>query len=113
MVHAPPDREALDRCVDGATYPVWWSISSWSTQLSSDFRHALHRRAAWAYACRYYDQHQRVPEGTHHVVLTVGPHGRKGDADLEHPFISASLSDRDRRFEVEITFPVQAPSALA
>jgi hypothetical protein len=111
MDRPEPDPEALKRCVAGATYPVTWEISSWSTQLSSDFKHALHRGAAWTYARRYFAEHGRLPEGAHHVVLTVGPHGKKGDADLEHPFISASLSDRDRRFDVDITFPTVPPAA--
>jgi hypothetical protein len=89
---------------------VTWSISSWSTQLSSDFRHALHRGAAWIYARRYFAEHGRLPEGTHRVTLTVGPHGKKGDADLEHPFCG-TLDDKDRWLEADITFPALAPAA--
>jgi hypothetical protein len=112
MDRPEPDPEALERCVAGATYPVTWEISSWSTQLSSDFKHALHRRAAWAYARRYLAEHGRLPGGTHHVTFTVGPHGNKGDADLEHPF-RGRLEDEDRRFAAEITFPPVSPSAPA
>ena len=105
------DPEVLEAALAGATYPVTWEVSNWTTQLSSDFKHALHRGAARVYARRYFAEHGRLPEGTHRVVLSVGQHGRKGDADLGHPFISTSLSDRDRRFDVEITFPAAPPAA--
>jgi hypothetical protein len=110
MAHAPcePDPEALSRCVAGATYPVTWAVSNWSTQLGSDIRHSLHRRAARAYARRYLAEHGRLPEGTHHVVVSVGRTGKGDDADIEHPF-GSYLRDSDRIFAADITFPAPAP----
>jgi hypothetical protein len=102
------DPEALERCLAGVSYPVTWEISSWSTQLGSDIRHALHRRAARAYARRYFAEHGRLPEGTHRVTVGVRPHGKPGDGEIEHPF-RGTLDDEDRRFDAEITFPPVSP----
>jgi hypothetical protein len=105
-----PDPDALARCVEDATYPVTWEVSNWSTQLGSDIKHALHRRAARAYACRYHAEHGRLPEGRHHLSFTVVPRGSQDHGDLEHPFIGCSLSERDRHLEIDVTYPALSPT---
>jgi hypothetical protein len=110
--HGQPELEAvaLERCIKGATYPVWWSVSSWSTSIVSSIRHALHRRVAEFYARRYLAEHGRLPEGLHHVVVSVGPTNKRGDADIKHLFSSGSMHPSEQMFEADITYPA-APSA--
>jgi hypothetical protein len=102
------DPEALERCVQGATYPVWWSVSNWSTQMGSSMRHAIYRAAARAYAKRHLAEHGRLPEGPHRVVLRVSTR-KEEPADL-HVWYGGPWVPR---FEAEITYPAQASSAPA
>jgi hypothetical protein len=93
-------RKAFDAWFEGVRYPVWWSVSSWSTSIGSAIRHELHRRAAAFYARRYFLEHGHLPEGTHHVVVTVGRDIRGTDIGLCLP---------DNRFEADITYPPADP----
>jgi hypothetical protein len=71
--------------------------------------HELHDRAAAFYAHRYFDEHRSLPEGTHHVVLSVRGHGHHGDrGDIEHP-CSTQLVDSERAFAADITYPPDPP----
>jgi hypothetical protein len=94
------DEAVFAAWIKGATYPVTWSPCSWATSIGSNIRHGLHRRAAEVYARRYHDQHGRLPEGLHHVKVSVRPHGKPGDGEIEHPF-NSYLSDRERVFEAD------------
>ena len=102
------DWQTLDRHVRGATYPVTWEVSNWSTSFSSRLKHSLHYGAAMFYAKKYFAEHDRLPEGTHHVRVTVGPGGNKGDADIGYPWVS-QLRPQDRVLEVDITYPPADP----
>jgi hypothetical protein len=71
--------------------------------------HVLHERAAAFHARKHFEQHGRLPEGTHHVALSVRGHGHHGDrGDIEHPCstqIVTQIVDSQRRFEADITYP--------
>jgi hypothetical protein len=98
------DWNTLYRHVRGATYPVTWEVSNWTSDFSSKLKHSLHRGAAMFYAERYHAEHGRLPEGTHRVRVTVGPSGNKGDADIGYPWHS-QVPKGWEVLETDITFP--------
>jgi hypothetical protein len=103
-----PDWKTFYEHAQAATYPVTWVVNSWTTGLSGQLKHSLHRGAAWFYAERYHAEHGRLPEGTHHVRVTVGPSGNKGDADIGYPMHSEVPTGWEV-LEVDITFPTLDP----
>ncbi len=100
-----PDQAALARCLAGIRYPGWWEAGSWVTSIGSSIRHAKHRRAAEFYAKRHVAEHGCLPEGLHHVVVSIGPTHNRGSADIEHPFSTAYVLPQKQVFEADITFP--------
>jgi hypothetical protein len=98
------DWKILDRHVRGATYPVTWEVSNWTSGFSGQLKHSLRRGAARFYAERYFAEHGCLPEGTHHVRVTVGPGNNKGDADIGYPWRS-DLQPEEQVLEVDITYP--------
>jgi hypothetical protein len=81
-----PDPLALRRSVQDASYPVTWQVTSSQTALGSAWRHDQHRRAAEAFAQRYFAEHGHLPTGTHHVVIAAKPgHAPAFEADITYP----------------------------
>jgi hypothetical protein len=68
-------------------------------------RGMLFRAARW-FAMRYYVQHGRLPEGTHHVDCSFGP---SGDSDLRHPMAGSGPS----RVQADITYPPAPDAAVS
>jgi hypothetical protein len=97
-------RKAVKEWLEGVRYPVTWTVCSWSTSIGSQIRHVLHERAAAFYARQYFDEHGRLPEGTHHVTLRVGPSSGRNKGDIRHPY-GSPLIDSERTFAAEITYP--------
>ena len=86
MDRAEPDPEALARCVQDAIYPVPGEATSWSSGIGRSIRHDQQRRAAEAYARRYFAEHGHLPVGTRHVVIAAKPsHGPTFEADVTFP----------------------------
>jgi hypothetical protein len=102
------DQATLYRHVRGASYPVTWEVSNWTSDFSSKLKHSLHQGAAMFYAERYHAEHGRLPEGTHRVRVTVGPSGNKGDADVGYPWHS-QVPKGWEVLEADITFPEAPP----
>jgi hypothetical protein len=105
MDRSEPDPVALERCLEGIRYRVWWQPASWATELGSHMRHGVRRQAAEWYARRYFAEHGRLPEGRHRIVARVGSYG---DPNVDVHF--DCLSDEWAPiFQVTVTFPPPAP----
>jgi hypothetical protein len=99
MKPAQPDPEALRRCLEGIEYRVGWQPASWATEIGSHMRHGLRRQAAAWYARKHFNEHGRLPEGTHHVRCRC-----PGDID-----IGCHSSEWSPVFETHITYPPADP----
>jgi hypothetical protein len=106
-----PDPAALVRCLEGISHPVTWEARSWSESFFGSVQRALCWRAAEFYARRYFAEHGRLPEGPHHVVVSVGPGRDRGDADIAHPFNTYGVPRSERVLAIDITFPAIPPPA--
>ena len=104
---AVPGSEAFEAWLRGISYPVTWIVSSHSTQLGSGMRHAIRRAAARWYAKRYLAEHGRLPEGPHHVAVSVSTNGEP--ADLQ---VSFGSDEWVPHFETDITFPPAPPELV-
>jgi hypothetical protein len=69
---------------------------------------SLREDAAAFYAKRYHAEHGRLPEGTHRVVVSVGPRGGRYRNDIEHP-CGGVQAGSNSRLEIDITYPADPP----
>jgi hypothetical protein len=99
-------RKDVRQWLEGVRYPVDCPSTN---SMGRAIWHVLHERAAAFHARRYFDEHRSLPEGTHHVVLSVRGHGHHGDrGDIEHP-CNTQLVDSERDFAADITYPPAPP----
>ncbi len=76
----------------------------WTTGFRSSVKHVLRRRAAAFYARRYFAEHGRLPEGMHHVSVTVEPEHVNEGADIKNMGNQRSPA----YLKTDITFPPAA-----
>ncbi len=101
MTRPELDPVALWQWIRGITYPVPWEPPSGTDAFLASVQEGLRQRAAEFYARRYHAKHGRLPEGTHHVKVTVDPAGVDEGGDIQDFYYNRS----PRYLETNITFP--------